>query len=90
VMDWIVCSPKVAEHVLKRNFPHGVDELRYVRHAGQPGIPEPSIEAKRYYLSPRFNGELPEPSSVKHCVKLCLENPRWSLSLQSHKLLKIL
>ena len=40
-LDWVACSPKVAEHVLAKNIPEGVDELRYVRHAGQPGVPEP-------------------------------------------------
>lgn len=89
-LDWVVCSPKVAEHVLEKNFPNGVDELRYVRHAGQLAVPEPKIPSKTYFLSPRFDGDKPNPESIKHCIKLCLENPRWRLSCQSHKLLVIL
>lgn len=89
-LAWVACSPKVAEHVVKRNFPDGVDELRYVRHSGQPGIPEPSIPAKRKFLSPMFRGNQPDPANLQHCINLCLENPTWSLSLQSHKLTKIL
>lgn len=89
-IDWKVVSPKVAEHVLKRNFPQGVDELRYVRHAGHQSVPEPSVEAKHYYLSPIFNGNTPDVANVKHCMELCLQNPRWKLSLQLHKLLGVL
>jgi 7-carboxy-7-deazaguanine synthase len=89
-IDWKVVSPKVAEHVLKKNFPNGVDELRYVRHAGQMAVPKPAITAKHYYLSPIFDGMTPNIENVKHCIKLCLDNPQWHLSLQTHKLLSIL
>lgn len=89
-LDWVACSPKVAEHVLAKNIPEGVDELRYVRHAGQPGVPEPKIPAKHHYLSPRFDGETINQQNLQHCINLCLANPKWTLSLQSHKLLKVL
>jgi organic radical activating enzyme len=89
-LDWIVVSPKVAEHVLKRNFPQGVDELRYVRHSGHTDVPHPSIAAQRYYLSPIFDGNTPNRENVKHCMALCLANPKWRLSLQQHKLLRVL
>lgn len=89
-IDWVCCSPKVAEHVLEKNFPEGVDELRYVRHSGQVGVPKPRVKAKRLFLSPMFNGNNPDLENLKHCFQLCLENPEWSLSLQSHKLIKIL
>ena len=89
-LEWIACSPKVAEHVLKRNFPEGLDELRYVRHSGQQGIPKPSIKAKRFFLSPMFNGNQPDKENLNHCIKLCLENPAWSLSVQTHKIIKLL
>ncbi len=89
-IDWVCCSPKVAEHVLEKTFPEGVDELRYVRHSGQPGVPVPSVKAKRLFLSPMFNGNRPDPENLKHCMKLCLENPQWSLSLQMHKILNVL
>ncbi len=89
-LDWVACSPKVAEHVLAKNIPEGVDELRYVRHAGQPGVPEPKIPAKHHYLSPRFDGDTINQQNLQHCINLCLANPKWTLSLQSHKLLKVL
>jgi len=89
-IDWIVVSPKVAEHVLKRNFPQGVDELRYVRHAGHTTVPEPSITARFYFLSPIFDGNTPNRENVKHCLDLCKLHPRWRLSLQLHKLIGVL
>jgi len=89
-LDWIVVSPKVAEHVLKRNFPQGVDELRYVRHAGHLAVPKPAIEARYYYLSPIFDGNTPNRDNVKHCLELCKANPQWRLSLQLHKLIGVL
>lgn len=88
-LDYICISPKVAEHVVKKNFPYEVDELRYVRHSGQ-AIPEPSIKAKRYFLSPHFDGYEFNEDNFRHCVKLCLENPDWNLSVQNHKLWNVL
>ena|SRR5215471_9271790 len=89
-LDWIVVSPKVAEHVLARNFPNGVDELRYVRHAGHTTVPAPKILAKHYFLSPIFDGYTPNAANVKHCMELILANPKWKLSLQLHKLIGVL
>lgn len=89
-LDWVACSPKVAEHVLEKNFPNGVDELRYVRHSGQPGVPQPKVATKQKYLSPMFRGDRVDPENLNHCIKLCLQNPDWKLSVQTHKLTKIL
>lgn len=99
-LNHIVVSPKVAEHVLRKNFGHltlkgtsdafinarNVDELRYVRHAGQPGLPEPALKAKYYYLSPHSDGADINQENMAHCIRLCLENPQWRLSVQQHKL----
>jgi 7-carboxy-7-deazaguanine synthase len=89
-LDHVCVSPKVAEHVVAKNFPDGVDELRYVRHSGQPGVPVPTVKAKHYFLSPRFDGDRPNPENLRHCIQLCLENPQWHLSCQTHKLHRIL
>jgi organic radical activating enzyme len=88
-IDFICVSPKVAEHVIKKNFPYEIDELRYVRHKGQ-AIPEPSIKAKNYWLSPHSDGFNINSENLKHCIKLCLENGKFKLSLQNHKLWNIL
>lgn len=89
-LDWITVSPKVAEHILLRNFaPRDdgthVDELKYVRHAGQ-SVPEPSLKAKVYCLSPHAEGEHLPSANIKACVDLCLAHPQWRLSMQQHKL----
>lgn len=99
--DHITVSPKVAEHILEKHFGHlhlrgnrvgyfNVDELRYVRHSGQPGVPQPKLEAKYYYLSPHSDGAEINPDNLKHCIQLCLENPQWRLSVQQHKLWRVL
>lgn len=88
-LDFICVSPKVAEHVIKKNFPEGVNELRYVRHKGQ-SVPEPSIKAEHYWLSPHSDGFNINSENLKHCIDLCIQNPKWKLSLQNHKIWNIL
>ena len=53
-------------------------------------VPEPAIAAKHYYLSPIFDGQVPNRENVKHCMELILANPKWKLSLQLHKLIGVL
>lgn len=88
-IDFICVSPKVAEHVIKKNFPNGVDELRYVRHKGQ-SIPNPSINAEHYWISPHSDGFDINSDNLKHCIELCIENGTWKLSLQNHKIWNVL
>ena len=88
-LDFICVSPKVAEHVIKRNFNYTISELRYVRHKGQQ-IPQPKIKAKHYWISPHSDGFTINNENVKHCINLCLDNPKWKLSVQTHKLWNIL
>ena len=88
-LDFICVSPKVAEHVVKKNFPDGVTELRYVRHAGQE-IPTPSITAQHYWISPHSDGFEINTENLKHCINLCLKHPIWKLSVQQHKLWSVL
>ena len=92
-LDWVVLSPKIAEHIILkkwelRNEFH-CDELRWVRHSGQ-SIPNTKIKAKEYFISPHFDNLNPNDKNVKHCIKLCMENPTWKLSVQQHKLWQIL
>jgi len=89
-LDWVVVSPKVAEHVLRRNFPNGVDELRYAWHAGKMSVPNPGVVSKTRYLSPVCNGNSIDAKNLHHCIELCKANPQWRLSVQQHKLWNIL
>jgi len=83
-VDWVSCSPKVAEHVVAAKFPDGVQELRYVRHPGQ-AIPQPKVKAGYLYLSPEFKGNVLQRDSLRHCLELVKANPAWRLSIQQHK-----
>lgn len=87
-VDWVSCSPKVAEHVVAANFPEGVNELRYVRHSGQ-GIPQPKTRAEHLYLSPQFRGDRLDQENLAWCIKLAKEDPRWKISLQTHKFMGV-
>lgn len=87
-VDFISCSPKVAEHVVASNFPEGIDELRYVRNIGQ-GIPDPKVNATHLFLSPQANGNKISMESLNHCISLVKSNPNWRLSVQQHKLWRV-
>lgn len=84
--DWICVSPKTAEHTLRQRTAH---EVKYVRQHGMQ-IPDPSIEAAHYLISPAFQ---PDGSVKKDdllwCTQLVKAHPQWSLSIQSHKLLGV-
>lgn len=88
-IDYVALSPKVAEHVVAKNFPQGVNELRYVRHTGQ-SLPQPSVKAEHYFISPHSDGQNINTENLKHCIELCKTNPAWRLSVQQHKLWKVL
>lgn len=79
--DWVTVSPKVAEHAIKQKYAH---EVKYVRGYGQ-GIPKTVIQAEHYLISPAFQGNELDRKTLDWCVKLCLENPKWRLSVQQHK-----
>lgn len=87
-LDFITVSPKVAEHVVKKNFTH-VSELKYIRHCGQ-AIPEPAITADYYFISPHSDGFNINGENLTHCIELVKQNPKWRLSVQQHKLWKVL
>ena len=88
-LDFVCVSPKVAEHIVAKNFPLGVSELRYVRHKGQ-SIPVPSVKAENYWVSPHSDGYEINSENLKHCIDLCLKNPKWKMSLQNHKVWNVL
>ncbi len=88
-LDFICVSPKVAEHIVKRNFPDGVSELRYVRHKGQ-SVPNPIVKANHYWVSPHSDGFTINGENLRHCINLCKEYPQWKLSIQNHKVWNVL
>lgn len=86
LLDWITCSPKVAEHAIAIT---SCDELKYVRSYGQ-GIPRPSVrDARHKLISPAFSGDQLASKTLEWCISLVRENPEWRLSVQQHKIWQI-
>jgi organic radical activating enzyme len=83
-LDWITVSPKRGTELVV----HSADEVKHVISYGDP-LPREQINAKHRYLSPAFQGNNMDTNALKWCVKLTEENPRWTLTVQMHKLLKI-
>ena len=80
-IDWVTVSPKIAEHAIRQTT---ATEVKYVRQVGQ-GIPKTRVKAEHYLISPAFDGLQPNPEAMRHAIRLCLEDPQWSLSIQQHK-----
>lgn len=81
LLDWVVVSPKVAEHAVRQKWAH---ELRYVRGAGQ-AVPEPSCRAVTQFVSPAHDGLRLDPEALRTCLQIVRENPEWRVSVQQHK-----
>ena len=83
-LDWICVSPKsnaplalTHGNELKLVFPQtGVDPARFE-----------SLDFEQFFLQPMDGPALSE--NTRAAVNFCLANPRWRLSLQTHKLLGI-
>jgi len=88
-IDYVTCSPKQQFEKVKELLPE-VDELRFPMQKGDP-LPDITIlpRTERYLLSPIFDESTIIPENVDYCISLIKENPRWALSLQTHKLIGI-
>ena len=83
-IDWICVSPKAgAAIVLKKG-----DELKLV--FPQPGaMPEDfeHFKFEHFYLQPMDGDHI--ANNTRLTIDYCLQNPKWNLSVQTHKLLQI-
>lgn len=88
-IDYITCSPKQQFEKIRTLIPE-VDELRFPIAKGDP-LPDISILPKtnRYLLSPIFDDLVVIQENVDYCIELIKQNPKWALSLQTHKLIGI-
>lgn len=88
-IDYISCSPKQDFEKVKELIPE-VDELRFPIQKGDP-LPDISLlpKTERYFLSPIFDNNVIIQENVDYCISLVKENPNWTLSLQTHKLIGI-
>jgi 7-carboxy-7-deazaguanine synthase (Cx14CxxC type) len=83
-LDWICVSPKAGAPLVQRRG----DELKLV--FPQPGAsPETfeSLDFDHFFLQPMDGPQLQR--NVAEATQYCMSNPRWRLSLQTHKLLGI-
>jgi 7-carboxy-7-deazaguanine synthase len=83
-IDWVCVSPKVGSELVAE----AGNELKLV-------FPQPGGEPDRYthlafdhfFLQPMDGPDLAE--NTRQTVQYCLENPKWRVSLQTHKFLGI-
>lgn len=88
LIDWIVCSPKRLPVALGR-----IDELKVVYdwyiQDDMKAVFE-SIPAREYYIQPcDTKDELLNDRIIRDAVDFVKRNPKWRLSLQTHKLINI-
>lgn len=89
--NYITVSPKVAVHVVERNFKDFIiHELRQPISIGRylPEYSEHKTILKKY-ASPVFQGDEPDIETIRYVTELVKENPEWSMSIQTHKLLNL-
>jgi 7-carboxy-7-deazaguanine synthase len=81
-VDWVCVSPKSGSTLLVEEG----DEIKLV-YPQQGHQPSDFIHLKfnYFFLQPMFDDQ--ENNNLETTVKYCLSHPRWSLSLQTHKLL---
>ncbi len=83
-LDWICVSPKAGTEVVLRTG----DELKLVY--PQPALLPPAVE--EWNFAYRFVQPMDGPEAAANTVaatQWCLANPKWRLSLQTHKLIGI-
>ena len=99
-IDWLCVSPKGASHVVIKQC----DELKLI-YPQPDCLPEhhSDIQATHYYLQPMASYQAKiatdnpfaaakeglSTNNTKKTIEYCLEHPKWSLSLQTHKYLEI-
>lgn len=83
-VDWVTCSPKERPVVL-----HRIDELKVV-YREQDMSQYARFEAKEYYLQPcDVKDEERNERYISETINYIKSNPKWKLSLQTQKILKV-
>lgn len=91
-VDWVTCSPKRkgrdAEDIYPVHLQH-INELKVVFENQDMAVYD-NLVADEYRLQPCATGdEMLDNAIQQQTVRYILRNPKWSLSLQTHKLLDI-
>lgn len=80
-LDWLTVSPK--KNVMVRKC----QELKCI-YDGKEKIEDHGIEADYYYLQPCDVGDAGKNAEIiGQCIEEIKKNPKWMLSLQTHKLI---
>jgi organic radical activating enzyme len=84
-IDWVTCSPK-GQPVLE-----SIDELKVLYEGNGTDLSiADDISAKEYRLQPLDTGDdMRNRMILRDTISYIMQHPRWSLSLQTHKLLGI-
>lgn len=90
-IDWVTCSPKEKFCCNGQVKVKKIDELKVVFQDDNYDYSKYlNIKATRYYLQPMDTGNKEENRRiVRHLIDYIKENPIWTLSLQTHKILDI-
>lgn len=83
-LNWICVSPKANTEIVQKNG----NEIKIV--FPQVGINPKDFEQlnfEHFYIQPMDNNQKDE--NVKKSIDFCLENPKWKLSVQAHKIIGI-
>lgn len=83
-LDWVCVSPKAGADFVQKTG----DELKIVY--PQKGINPKNFEDlkfKHFFLQPMDNENMKQ--NIKQAIEYCLRNPKWRLSLQTHKIIGI-
>jgi 7-carboxy-7-deazaguanine synthase len=83
-IDWVCVSPKADTEIIVRTG-HEL-KLVYPQLENRPEMYE-DLKFEHFYLQPLDNEN--QKANIDACVKYCMQNPRWKLSLQTHKFIGI-
>lgn len=83
-VDWVCVSPKVGADLVVRKG----NELKVViPQVNQTISNYEALEFDHFYLQPMDGPDVER--NTRLAIELCKQNPKWKLSLQTHKLLQI-
>lgn len=83
-VDWVTCSPKDLPLRIQR-----IDELK-VLFMHQDMSQYDAVAAQEYRLQPLDSGDKAEnEKNLQETIQYILDNPKWKLSLQTHKILNV-
>ena len=83
-VDWVCVSPKAGAQLQVRKG----DELKVVIPQENQDLHDyESLEFDNFFVQPMAGPNL--ESNTRFAIEFCKKNPKWKLSLQTHKLLQI-